>query len=273
MRLSFSLFAFTLIMFTSCQKEDEEEANQISAQALEDNAEFESTFNGIESVSVDVADKESDNANYEYKSCASISVVPNWLSGQWPKTITVDFGDTNCLGRDGNYRRGKIRVEITGRYRDSGTVITTSLENFYHNNNRVQGSKTKTNLGRNSNNNLNYDVKVENAHIDHVNGYSFGWNSNRNVEWIAGENTIFNFFDDQYLVSGSANGFTGEGKNYSLNITKNLEVQLNCKWIKSGTIAIKPENFNERTVDYGNGNCDRLATYTVNGKEYQFSMR
>ncbi len=74
-------------------------------------------------------------------------------------------------------------------------------------------------------------------------------------------------------VSGTANGITGNGKSYSLNITKELEIQLNCRWIKSGTISIKPEDFDSRIVDYGNGACDRVALYTVKGKDYQFIMR
>ena len=256
----------------SCTREDEE-ANQISAEALEDNAEFESSFSSLDNVIVDGSDKESDNAIYQNRNCATVSVVPSWTSGIFPKTITFDFGDTNCLGIDGNYRRGKLIIELTGRYRDSGTFITSRLENYFQNDNKIEGKKTKANLGRNTNGNLEFSVTVSNAGIQSVNGNSTSWNSIRKVEWVGGENTIFNLFDDEYLISGSASGVTGSGKNYSLNIVKDLEVQLNCRWIKSGTISIKPEDFDSRTVDYGNGACDRVAVYTVNGKDYQFTMR
>ena len=55
---------------------------------------------------------------------------------------------------------------------------------------------------------------------------------------------------DVYMISGSANGITRDGRTYSMNTTNDLEIALNCRWIKSGTISIKPENFDERIVDY-----------------------
>ena len=271
------IFPFLLmslsIVFVSCEdSEDELEATQISAQAIEDNSDFENTFSGVENVSADASIKEDDNADYDFGNCASVTIAPDWLSNTFPKTITVDFGDTNCLGRDGNYRRGKVIIELSGRYADSGTVIVSRLENYYQNDNRIEGTKTKRNIGRNANNNLVYEVNVENGSMDHVNGYSISWNSSRTTEWVSGDSTL-SILDDVYSISANANGVTREGRTYTMNTTKNLEVALNCRWIKSGTISIKPAEFDERTVDYGDGNCDRLATYTVNGRDFQFTMR
>ncbi len=267
------LSLFLVFSFVSCEDEDDEEVDQLSAQALEDNAEFETTFNDIENVIADVAGKENDTASYRNRSCASITVTPSWASGIFPKTIEVDFGDTNCLGPDGNYRRGKVIVELSGRYRDSSSVISTRFDNYFHNDARVQGTKTKTNLGRNSQNQLLYQVKVENARIDHPNGYTITWESTRLISWINGENTIFNFLDDEYLIGGNAEGRNGDGMRYTLDINNDLLIQLNCRWIKSGLITLTPQDLEPRTVDYGPGACDRVAHYTVNGQTYQFTMR
>ena len=272
-KVLFSIFSLALL-FSACQKDEEEmKAGEIVADAIEDNAEFENTLNGIENVSVDAADKEGDSADYEFKSCANITVTPTWISGVFPKTITVDFGDSNCLGVDGNYRRGKILVNITGLYRDSGTVITTTLDNYYQNDNKIEGKKTKTNLGRNGSGNLTFDVVFENGLLTSVNSYRISWRSNRTVEWIGGESTLLNIFDDEYEIDGAANGVTRNGNQFTMDIIENLNVALNCRWIRSGKISIVPENFSARTVDYGNGNCDRLATYTANGEDFQFTMR
>jgi hypothetical protein len=276
----FILASLISLAFVACDDENDgepikpqQEANEISTDAIAANSDFETAFSGIENVVADVANKESDSATYTNGNCATISVTPDWASNTFPKTITVDFGDTNCLGIDGNYRRGKIIIELSGKYRDTNTVITSRLENYYHNDNKIEGSKTKKNLSRNTNNNLVYSVEVRNGRMEHVNGYTLSWESDRTNEWIAGENTVVNFFDDAYSITGTASGKTQNDKSYTLTITNPLQVQLDCRWIKAGTISIKPEDFEARTVDYGNGACDRLATYTVGGKSYQFSMR
>ncbi len=274
MKNSLLPFIAALLFLNSCQKEkDEIEATQISIEAIEDNIEFENAFSGIENVIVDVTGKPLDNANYQFKNCANISVSPSWSSGIFPKTITVDFGDTNCLGTDGNYRRGKIIVSISGLYKDSGTVINTSLENYYQNDNKIEGAKTKTNLGRNISGNLAFIVTLENGVLTHVNNYRISWRSTRTSEWINGENTPLNILDDEYEIDGAANGVTRSGKLFTMDIIENLNIKLDCRWIRSGIISIKPEEFSSRTVDYGNGDCDRIVTYTANGNSFQFSMR
>ncbi|MEQ8624864.1 MAG: hypothetical protein RJQ00_03175 [Vicingaceae bacterium] len=274
MRKSLFILFCISITVSSCQKDEEEmQAEEIVADAIEDNAEFENALNGVENVSVDASDRESDSSSYEFENCASITVTPSWLSGTFPKTIVIDFGDSNCLGTDGNYRRGKVNIILSGPYRDSGTTITTTLDNYYQNDNKIEATKTKTNLGRNGTGNIVFDVVVENGLFTSVNNYKISWRSNRTVEWIDGENTVFNIFDDEYEIDGAANGVTRNGNLFTMDILENLNIKLNCRWIRSGKISIVPENFSARTVDYGNGNCDRLATYTTNGKDYQFSMR
>lgn len=268
-----SIILFGLVVLLSACENDEKEANEISAQAIEDNAEFENSFTGIENVTSDASLREKDDGTYDFGNCANVSINPTWSSNIFPKTITIDFGDSNCLGRDGNYRRGKLIIDLSGRFVDSGTVITSRLDNYFQNDNKVEGTRTKENLGRNIDGNITYEVKVENGRIDHVNGYEINWNSERTTEWVSGDDTPINIFDDVYSIRGSATGFTRDGRSYSMNTTKDLKVALNCRWIKSGTITIKPEDFSERTVDYGDGACDRIATYMVNGRDFQFVMR
>ena len=67
-------------------------------------------------------------------------------------TIIVDFGDgypDDCL-KYGKERRGKIIITYTGKYRDSLSVITTTFDQYYVNNNWIQGERIVTNNGRNS---------------------------------------------------------------------------------------------------------------------------
>ncbi|MFC1733998.1 hypothetical protein ACFL6I_27155, partial [candidate division KSB1 bacterium] len=205
------------------------------------------------------------------KGCATITITP-FDTISWPKILIIDFGINNCLCNDGKYRRGKIVCTITGRYRDSLTVITDSLDNFYLNNYHIQGVKIVTNRGHNSNGYLNYSVEVYNARIFTLTGV-IQWNSSRTREWVYGEYTPWpNIWDDVYLITGSASGNNRFGNSFSIDIQSPLRVEIGCKWIVSGTLQINPIGNTFGVIDYGPGNCDDQAIITVNGKNYPFTL-
>ena len=77
-------------------------------------------------------------------------------------TIIADFGDgypDDCLSY-GKERRGKIIITYTGKYMDSLSVITTTFDHYYINNNWIQGERTVTNNWRNSNGNVTFTVDI-----------------------------------------------------------------------------------------------------------------
>lgn len=156
-----------LIITTSCRKDKDSDTDTGSAS---DNATAENLYSDVHNVldqaMLSKSMKGTDSIAFPYLgSCAQISVdtVSN------PHVLTIDFGSTNCLCGDGRYRRGIVMASFTGRYRDSGTVINTTFNDYYVNDNKIMGNKTITNLGRNSNNNLNWSIVV-NGSILRANG-------------------------------------------------------------------------------------------------------
>jgi hypothetical protein len=86
-------------------------------------------------------------------------------------------------------------------------------------------------------------------------------------EWIQGTDT-HNRWDDIYLITGTANGIRPNGLTWEREIINPLRVELACRFIVSGTIEIRPEDRPVRLFDYGNGDCDNIATVTINGEIY-----
>lgn len=189
-----------------------------------------------------------------------------------PYTLVINFGNTNCQCDDGKYRRGKIIVHFTGSYWSPGTVLTYGFENYFINDNQITGTKTVTNMGRNSSQHLYWRTVVSGSLIKANNGGTFTWNSTREHEWSEGESTPFVWWDDVYLVTGSANGVNTDGKTYTITITKALEKKLNCEWLRSGTLTLQVQDLPLITLDYGNGTCDNQATVTVNGQTYSIQL-
>jgi hypothetical protein len=144
-----------------------------------------------------------------------------------PRVLTIDFGAVNCLCSDGRYRRGKLITTFTGHYRDSGTVITHSTQNYFVNDNEVINNSVVTNMGHNSNGNLFYTIVANGTIIMALSGDTITHSSNRQREWILGANTPQRQ-DDVYLITGTSSVSNSNGHGATSTITNALRRELNC---------------------------------------------
>lgn len=196
--------------------------------------------------------------------CATITIVP-FDSITWPKTITVDFGPVNCLCNDGKYRRGQIVTIASAPPMDSLSTRITNSINYYVNDHLVEGTRTSSNLGH-INGMLTHTNSLLNGKITRPNGDSSTMNAQHTRVFAAGESTPYPvIYDDVWLLSGSKSGTMFNGTSYSMTITNPLEIPRACSWIVSGTKEMQRGNKPLRTIDFGNGSCDNIATVTVNG--------
>lgn len=210
-----------------------------------------------------------DLQTFEKNSCATITHD----SLSIPRTLTIDFGTTNCLCQDGKNRRGQINISYTGKYRDSGSVHTVSFTNFFVNDNQVIGSKTVTNNGINTNGHTSFSIVVDGQIIKANNAGTLTWKSNRTREWLAGEDTKKDWTDDVYSITGNTTGSNSNGNSYTAEITTPLHRALNCHWFDAGVIEVNQTGKVLKTIDYGTGSCDDAATVTILGKTYPISLK
>lgn len=189
-----------------------------------------------------------------------------------PRTITIDFGTSNCLCIDGRNRRGKILASYTGKYKDSGTVIAITFDNYFVNENQVKGTKSVTNKGKNTSGNLVYQVEV-NGQLVQANGTSITWISTRQREWMDGAATPLNIQDDVFGITGTANGTNASGEAYAITITEALVRKMNCRWFESGVVTLVPEGEPAVTLNYGNTGCDANAVVTIYNKNYDIVLQ
>jgi hypothetical protein len=257
------------IYLTSCKKDATKDADTESA---ENNALAESQYNDVTTlvdqaalsgdVTVGVAGGSSANGTEGSlgSNCATISID----TVASPHSVTINFGEANCVCKDGRNRRGKIIAAYTGRYRNAGTIISITFDNYFVNDNQVKGTKTITNMGPNNAGNIVYKIEVNGQIIKANNGGTVTWTSNRQREWIAGANTI-DLSDDAYSITGTASGTNASGKSYTITITKPLVRRMNCRWFESGTLDVTPDGKPVRTLDYGSTGCDANATVTILG--------
>ena len=279
-KLPLILLLGLIIAIFSCKK-DKTVVVDNQTTSSRDNGAAENLFADIKKVVEEAADDEgqsSKTASYSFGSCATVTVNPAWIDTTWPKVMEIDFGATNCTGAYGINRRGKLVVTLTDHYRNLGSILTVQPQDYYINDIKVEGTKTITNKGYNSNNHLEYDVDVVNGKITYTDGSVTTWASTRTNEWIEGDSTtlftngISGICDDVYLITGSASGVNRNGLSYTVSITSPLRKEVCCRWLVSGTLDVVPSGLATRTVDFGTGNCDNQATITINGNTFNVAM-
>lgn len=265
-----SLATLGILMF-SCNKDNDIQTEDNTV--ARDDAFAEKVFEEVSNISDEAYDLRTGHLkSLEWNrlflsDCATVTLDTTAI----PYVLTIDFGDTNCLCNDGRYRRGQIIVTFNGRYRHPGTVITHTLQDYHVDDNWIEGTHVLTNMGENGNGNLYFTIEV--VGVIHLadNGGTISWNSSREREWIQGSGTGTPW-DDIYLITGTADGVNASGETWEKEIITALRAELACRFIVSGTMEIRPENRPVRLLDFGNGECDNIATVVVNGVTYTITL-
>ncbi len=181
-----------------------------------------------------------------------ISIEPADFS-TFPKTVTVDYGTDGVTGWDGRKRRGKLITTLeNGWYREMGSVHTTTFENYYQNDYKIEGEHIVINTGTNMSDQYTFKVQVKNGKITDDSGNVIQFTQDTQRTWIEGEETRLNVWDDVYEVSGTQSGEASNGVAFDLT-TRNdnpLLVDLSCPYIKSGILDIDIEGLPAMNIDY-----------------------
>ena len=267
-RINVVLILFVFVFMTACRKtrpatEDTSYATQHMVT--------EQTFSDVQNISDQAADIPS-GSHLSYKTtattisqCATVTHVNN--------IITIDFGPENCMCNDGRNRRGKIIVTYTGgHYEDSGSVHTITFNNFYQNDNKITGTKTVTNMGKNDSGQIYFNITIVGS-VTLNGGGTISTNWNRVRTWIAGYGTLTYTPDDVYKITGSGKMTLTNGTEADITITAPLIVANNCHWIEAGTVSYTLKGATH-TLDYGDiPACDDQATITLaNGSVKSISL-
>ncbi|MCE3258453.1 MAG: hypothetical protein K0S12_94 [Bacteroidetes bacterium] len=264
------------LLFSSCKKKEKEEDNDTDSAS--ENFLATSIGNDMGNVA-DEAGRTKNVSSFKTTETSLILAAPcatlqfDTAAASNVDTITVNFGNTNCLCQDGRNRRGSLVITYNGKYKDSLTLITITPKNYFVNNHGVSGSKTVKNLGHNSSGHLVYEV-TENITIAKSGGGTIVLFATRKREWLQGENTLI-WADDKYSITGSASGYNSNGRSFTSSITSPLirDMSLACrKHFIQGTFVHTPDGRPDRIIDFGSGACDNLATVTINNKVYQIEL-
>ena len=264
------MFSMALLM-TGCRENPNDAALENIVSAT-DNAAVESEFSNI----FEIVDDEATNNQILGKATGSAELRPDCATisvDSITRTMTIDFGDENCLCKDGLYRRGRIVARFTGKYREAGSSVSISLENYAVQDQSIEGSKT---LSRTSDS--SWTIQVTGAELTTTEGVVLSWNSERTITRVEGQDTP-SPWDDVYSYTGSAGGVNRNGVRYTATIDEPLirKIRIGCmRNFVDGKLSVSNENGRTMVLDYdpvGGAPCDRTAEVTINGETRTITLR
>ncbi len=281
----------SITFFIGCNNEPEKDVVNSQTISTDDtvvNSEIDATVDDVSSIAEDQFDfqkslvaKTSLNAKTEYggmKSmlplCATITSV--LTNDTW--TRTIDFGTQGCALPNGNVLKGKIIISFSKNFNTPTKTITYKLEGFYHNGKLIEGSKTITHELKVSD--LLATIHPVTTHsidvkITYPDGKIYSRTGTRVREMVEGFTTMTNWEDNVFKVWGYHLTIFPNGSKYNCIIKEvPLLIKMSCKmpFPVSGIVNIEKNNATA-TLDYGNGDCDKLATITINGVSKEIILR
>lgn len=267
MKKVFFLFTFLMIgalAFNACKKSDADDALVATSEDVATHEDFSEQI-----------DLDADMAVEERGGGGSLCPTVTWAQpqGTWPNTITIDFG-TGCEYPDGSGRihKGKIVIAQSAAMFTAGATRTLTFDGYFINDIGVQGAKSWTNNGQNTDGNWSYTKTATGMTLSYPDGASSSWNHNHTSTLIQGGGTPTHI-DNVWSTTGSTTGTNRQGEAFSSTITEPLIKRAFCRWISEGAIEFTRGD-RTATLNFGNGTCDRFGQLTLdNGDTITIRLR
>jgi hypothetical protein len=286
MKTKFLMLGMILSLMTiSCSKKDNADSTTISADEAAVNAKFDSSNDDVSAIIEEQLDATLANSasgkgpELLPPSCPTVTRVPAFGITITPGTTvskTIDFG-TSCV-RNGKTFSGIINIDFVYNPTATSHTVNYSFTNFYHNSRKFTGTKTFTRTLQSTPANTSiHPVVVMNMNMTMTtpDGRVFTRVGTRTREIIAGQTTTADLTDNVYQVTGNWTTTFPNTTVQTSTITSPIIVKLPCvptnSALSQGIITFV-RNTHTATLDYGNGSCDNIAIFTLDGVAHTITL-
>ncbi len=276
-----SIVLIAMITMIACEKNKSIETMDVAT--AEDDAVLDMAFDDVFS-EVDAVMNTMDMVGYEipvlksglevFETCKVITVEqPD--GAFWPRVVTIDYGEGCTVGQ--RTRKGKIIITVSGAMWQEGSMRVVTMEDFYVNDHKIEGTRTVTNQGRHPDGEyegkIYFSIVLDRAKVITADDYTITKQVNQTRTFVEGEDSKWDTRDDIWYIEGTATGTNREGVVYTREITSPLWKERGCRFITQGTVLISVEGRPDAILDYGDGECDPDATVTVGEEVRTINLR
>jgi hypothetical protein len=187
--------------------------------------------------------------------------------GRFPMTITVVYDSIELANE--KIIDGIIKIELTAAPWTDGAVREITMD-LVIDSVEINGEKRVEFTGEKGVS-KKWEITSE-ITFTYPDGTELFRSAERTREWISGLDTKWDLSDDKVQITGKVTCVDTEENEYTKEIDEeNPLIRIGtCRLIVSGTVIFSQNGEQFATFDYGDGECDNIATYTYideNGEE------
>ncbi len=283
-KLILSLLALSTFVFFSCNKEEtsslissEEEAiisNDAVAETVTESADYEidlftSSTESINDANSGLKSTEQHPFWARYRLGVPPAVIIETTNGDFPKTITLDYGDETVLN-NGTVISGSIVIVVSAPPRTDGATRVVTFNDFYVDSVNIAGTRTIT-FNASDEEGITFYV-VGDLVLTFTDGTYIERHAEKVRKMVEGYSTFFDHSDDKFEITGYVSSVSSEGYTFSRTIIEPLIRLGDCRYIVSGIVVVERNDEVIATLDFGDGTCDDIATITKDGEERQITL-
>lgn len=200
----------------------------------------------------------------DFPDCAVVTVPETGF----PKEIVIDF-DGDCDTWHGRAMSGKILITVSDAIINEGATVKVIYDNVRFGARTIKRESLLTNEGMNENGNWVISF-TSTMSITYGNGHVSVREFSGEKEWISGFLTP-QVTDDKFFKTGSGTITVDDDFKFSRVITTPLYIDRACRFILSGVVEIT-RGGETMIIDYGDGECDNIASVTKNGETFEIEL-
>jgi hypothetical protein len=189
-----------------------------------------------------------------FPNCVTVTLVME----QNFRQLTVDFEEGGCVIRDHLYQ-GQIVLTYERNPQAQQVNLGYVLNDYYFDDIQVLGSNSILKELSNANGNPQFTHNVD-LTVIWPNGLQASREGQIVNEWIEGFGSGV-FTDNVFKYTGYWNASFVNGGTHSYEVILPLRKEVTCYHFVSGSIDVE-RTFFSGVLDYGEGTCDNLATFT-----------
>jgi hypothetical protein len=270
--LSTSLFC--ALALVACKKDVKQV--DVDQKAAQDNAKGQYVFNNVNHIVDDAARSQGGVNKMQNDPCATYKMDTSKThdSNYYPRTLTCTF-DGTCHNASNDIRSGVILINFSGSLKDTGTVVTTTFQNYVFNGFKVEGTLSEKVISQDATTKLySYLYNLKDGKITTSSGDITTLNFSQIKKVVQGSNKANPVpAGDAYELTGTSYG-TSAGNAFQTNIISPLkyDASIPCSYLISGKLDVTPSGKAVRHIDFGNGTCSEKATVTIEANTFTINQ-
>jgi len=259
-----------MVALTSCSENEGGSQDIVEQMDIESEAALESSYEDVDLIVEAGMETVDTGGRIERDELLDCAVVTHDFDNN---IITIDYGD-GCEGPGGRIRAGMIIVTYNDHRLVPGAFRETTFDGFSIDSVLVEGTRRVENISEDLDDEPTFSITMTGGKLTFEDATTVTREAARTRTWFRGSNPL----SDEVEVVGDASGTQRDGNSYTMEIAERLIFKRTCwargVFIPVSGVKIFTSGEDVAVLDYGDGECDYLATVSINGEEpFEITLR